>query len=172
MTRNDFALKNPRGLHLECSLYTLVDPSTTYLIYCHGSQGNRLDSSEALFLLFEYEINICCFDFAGSGLSEGSFISLGYYEKDDIVTVVKHLKKQGARKIGLWGRSMGAVASLLYATEKPGISFIIADSAFSDLRELINELIKSFLPLPNMIVSYIASKIKQKIYLQTGFWIE
>jgi len=45
-------------------------------------------------------------------LSEGDYISLGYYEKDDLSCVVDHLRKtEKVTTIGLWGRSMGAVTA-------------------------------------------------------------
>jgi alpha/beta superfamily hydrolase len=37
-------------------------------------------------------ISVVCFDFAGSGLSEGEYVSLGYYEKEDLIAVVDHLR--------------------------------------------------------------------------------
>lgn len=52
------------------------------------------------------------FDFAGSGVSQGKYVSLGYYEVDDIKSILKHLRKRIGEqiKVVLWGRSMGAVA--------------------------------------------------------------
>jgi alpha/beta superfamily hydrolase len=34
-----------------------------------------------------------CFDFAGCGLSEGEFISLGWWEREDVAMVVEHLRE-------------------------------------------------------------------------------
>ena len=46
-------------------------------------------------------------------MSEGDSISLGWYEKDDISTVMDLLRKVSyVRNIGLWGRSMGAATAL------------------------------------------------------------
>lgn len=42
--------------------------------------------------LLKMKISVCLFDFSGSGLSDGEYISLGYYEQDDILAVVKYLK--------------------------------------------------------------------------------
>ena len=45
------------------------------------------------------------------------YLSLGYYEKADVATVVEYLKASGAvTNIALWGHSMGAATSLLYAS--------------------------------------------------------
>lgn len=56
------------------------------------------------------DIQLFVFDFAGCGLSEGEYISLGYYEIGDVQVVVDYLKNhEKVSKIALWGRSMGAV---------------------------------------------------------------
>ena len=36
-------------------------------------------------------MSLFCFDFSGCGLSEGEYVSLGYYEKEDISTIVKYI---------------------------------------------------------------------------------
>lgn len=63
------------------------------------------------------DICVFTFDFAGSGLSEGEFVSLGWYERDDLETVVSFLRDTNSvSTIGLWGRSMGAVTSIMYGS--------------------------------------------------------
>lgn len=64
-------------------------------------------------------VNLCIFDFAGYGNSEGTFVSLGSKEIWDIECVIEHLKEHyRQKKFILWGRSMGAVAALLYLAVK------------------------------------------------------
>lgn len=66
--------------------------------------------------LVSRDITVFTFDFAGCGLSEGEYISLGYYEKGDVDVVFKYLRELGTvSSIGIWGRSMGAVTALMYA---------------------------------------------------------
>ena len=86
------------------------------------------------------------FDFAGSGLSDGRYISLGYHEVDDVATVLKFLQRNLHEnlKIVLWGRSMGAVTgnhpiylALRYLALNKNPKNIIAsvfDSPFHSLR--------------------------------------
>ena len=35
---------------------------------------------------------LCVFDFSGSGMSEGEYISLGYHELNDVESVISYLK--------------------------------------------------------------------------------
>jgi alpha/beta superfamily hydrolase len=89
-------------------------------------------------------ITLFCFDFAGCGRSEGEFISLGWYERDDVQTVVEWLRGSGrVSTIGIWGRSMGAVTGLMHADRDPSIAGLVLDSPFSNLRTLAEELAKN-----------------------------
>ena len=82
-------------------------------------------------------ISVFAFDFAGSGMSEGKYISLGYYESMDVRTVVNFLRTtEQVSSISLWGRSMGAASIIRYASEDHEISSMVVDSPFSTLREL------------------------------------
>ena len=74
---------------------------------------------------------MCCFDFAGCGKSGGDYISLGWWERDDVAMIVEHLRKRRrVSTIGLWGRSMGAATALLHADRDPSIAALILDSPF------------------------------------------
>lgn len=88
-------------------------------------------------------MTLFCFDFAGCGLSEGEYISLGWYEREDLQTIVEHLRAhRRVSTIGLWGRSMGAVTALMYGDRDPSIGGMVLDSAFSSMKILVNELSK------------------------------
>jgi len=75
----------------------------------------------------------------------GDYISLGYHEQDDVATVVEYLTGTcRIPRIGLWGRSMGAATSIIYAaTNSNSIKAMILDSPFSSLRTLSQEVLDS-----------------------------
>ena len=76
--RQDFQVKNPRNLSLQCSFYYQNLPILLpCVIYLHSHTGSRLEAVPILQLLLPSNINILTFDFSGSGLSEGEYISLG-----------------------------------------------------------------------------------------------
>lgn len=81
--------------------------------------------------------SVFSFDFSGSGLSDGEYVSLGYYEAMDLDTVVSYLDmSEDVKSVVLWGRSMGAVSALAYAKNDPSISCLILDSAFCKLTNI------------------------------------
>ncbi|RHN72738.1 putative serine aminopeptidase, S33, alpha/Beta hydrolase [Medicago truncatula] len=170
--RKDLELKNARGYTLKCSHYIPShfpeDISLPCVIYCHGNSGCRVDANEAAVVLLPSNITVFTLDFSGSGLSDGDHVSLGWHEKDDLKMVVSYLRsnKQVSR-IGLWGRSMGAVTSLLYGAEDPSIAGLVLDSAFSNLYDLMMELVDVYkIRLPKftlkMVVQYMRRVIEKK----------
>lgn len=83
-------------------------------------------------------------DFSGCGRSQGEYISLGHYEQDDVKAAIRHLRDEGRTSlIALWGRSMGAVTALLYASKDCSVAGIVCDSPFSRLPDLMVELATS-----------------------------
>ena len=118
-------------------------------IYMHGNSSCRMEALENVHYLLPQNITLFCFDFAGCGLSEGEYISLGWFERDDVAMIVEHLREcRRISTIALLGRSMGAVTALLHADRDPSIAAIILDSPFSDLSKLVNELAYRYTKLP------------------------
>ncbi|XP_048236119.1 uncharacterized protein LOC8283332 isoform X2 [Ricinus communis] len=170
--RLDLELTNIRGHTLQCSHYVPSpfpeDTPLPCVIYCHGNSGCRADANEAAVILLPSNITVFTLDFSGSGLSDGDYVSLGWHERDDLKVVVSYLRssKQISR-IGLWGRSMGAVTSLLYGAEDPSIAGMVLDSAFSNLFDLMMELVDVYkIRLPKftvkMAVQYMRRVIQKK----------
>ncbi|PWZ19397.1 hypothetical protein Zm00014a_023376 [Zea mays] len=142
-------LTNERSQTLKCSHYVpAVIPENTSLpcvVYCHGNSGCRADANEAAVILLPSNITLFTLDFAGSGLSSGDYVSLGWHEKQDLKCAVSFLRKnKQVSCIGLWGRSMGAVTSLLYGAEDPSIAGMVLDSAFANLYDLMMELVEVY----------------------------
>lgn len=52
-------------------------------------------------------------------------------------------KTNTVSRIGLWGRSMGAATSIMYASEDYNITSIVCDSPFTSLHDMIEDLILS-----------------------------
>jgi alpha/beta superfamily hydrolase len=60
--------------------------------------------------LLEKHINVVLFDFSGSGMSEGEYVTLGVRESQDLEDIIEVLYGEGKiSDFALWGRSMGAV---------------------------------------------------------------
>lgn len=155
-SRADYSIPNTRGMQLRCSHWQQADDARGCLsssrgfdyqppciIYCHGNAGSRLESREVLSTALSLGASFFAFDFAGSGISEGEHVSLGWYEQHDLSAVVRHLRFHCCvGRIVLWGRSMGAVTSLLYSDytrDAPEVHGMVLDSPFSDFEVIATE---------------------------------
>ncbi|CAN1852360.1 Uncharacterized protein YqkD [Linum perenne] len=173
--RKDVEIKNTRGHVLQCSHYVpIVSPEGKPLpcvIYCHGNSGCRADASEAAIILLPSNITVFTLDFSGSGLSGGDHVTLGWYEKDDLRSVVNYLRQDGnVSMIGLWGRSMGAVTSLMYGAHDPSIAGMVLDSPFSDLVDLMMELVDTYkFRLPRFTIKFAIQYMRKAIQKKAKF---
>ncbi|XP_072968769.1 uncharacterized protein [Typha angustifolia] len=173
--RLDLELSNGRGDTLQCSHYVpFVIPENTALpcvIYCHGNSGCRADANEAAMVLLPSNITVFTLDFSGSGLSGGDYVSLGWHEKEDLRIVISYLRSnKKVSCIGLWGRSMGAVTSLLYGAEDPSIAGMVLDSAFSNLFDLMVELVDVYkIQLPKFMVKLAIQYMRRVIQKRAKF---
>ncbi|KAL7251926.1 hypothetical protein ACSBR1_013725 [Camellia fascicularis] len=173
--RKDVEVVNSRGDVLQCSHYMpIIRPegkAMPCVIYCHGNSGCRADASEAAIILLPSNITVFTLDFSGSGLSGGEHVTLGWNEKDDLRAVVDHLRADGnISLIGLWGRSMGAVTSLMYGAEDPSIAGMVLDSPFSDLVDLMMELVDTFkVRLPKFTVKFAIQYMRRAIQKKAKF---
>ncbi|KAL8461759.1 hypothetical protein ACS0TY_033022 [Phlomoides rotata] len=173
--REDLELSNERGHTLRCSHYVPSqypdDSPLPCVIYCHGNSGCRADANEAAVVLLPSNITVFTLDFSGSGLSDGDYVSLGWHEKNDLKVVLSYLRNnEKVSRIGLWGRSMGAVTSLLYGAEDPSIAGMVLDSAFSNLFNLMLELADVYkIRLPKFTVKMAVQYMRRVIQKRAKF---
>ena len=119
--REDYTVLSKRGYLMECSFFRAdITKRIPYIrpvvIYLHGNSSSRIEGTKMALFLLNKGIDLFVFDFPGCGKSEGEYISLGYYEKEDVSSIVDFVEKfPGVGKIGIWGRSMGAATALMYS---------------------------------------------------------
>lgn len=83
------------------------------VVYLHGNSGCRIDADDMVDLYLERGIAVFSFDFIGSGLSDGEFVTLGHRESEDLECVLDFLGTLSwISGIALHGRSMGACTAL------------------------------------------------------------
>lgn len=91
--RTDFTLLNDRNLRFCCSMWEPVEedrpsPILPCVIYMHGNSSSRLEALSSLSVVLTLGATLLAFDFCGSGLSEGEYVSLGAFEKDDLQVIL------------------------------------------------------------------------------------
>ena len=172
--RTDLTIPNKRNLKLCCSFWEPEErkyPKLPCVIYLHGNSSSRTEIFPELYYLLSSDITVFAFDFSGCGKSEGEYISLGWYERDDVECVVNYLRSTNkVATIGLWGRSMGAVTAIMYGDRDPSIAGMVLDSPFCSLKVLTEEMAKEKASsIPNFILNKGVSMIRETIKEKAKF---
>jgi fermentation-respiration switch protein FrsA (DUF1100 family) len=108
------------------------------LLICHGYRSAKemlIDFAD----MFQRS-NLLFFDFRAHGQSEGDLVTLGYNEKKDVLSALNFLQTdERTKKLPIFGIgvSMGGVALLAAAAEKPVFKGLVIDSAFARLEDQI-----------------------------------
>jgi pimeloyl-ACP methyl ester carboxylesterase len=140
------------------------------VVYLHGNSSSRLAAKKYLPLLIPLRVNVCAFDFSGSGRSEGEFISLGGHEQQDVAAVLGYLRATlRLQEFVLWGTSMGAATALLYAGSDPDLACLVLDSPFSDLERLVQELAGRFVNLPGFVLPTALGQLRDYIQAKIDY---
>jgi pimeloyl-ACP methyl ester carboxylesterase len=153
--RHPLNFRNKRHQKIVGSLYVMegVDAMSNIpcVLYLHGNASSQYEGQFLVPNLCPYNIAVYCFDFAGCGASDGEYISLGYYETQDIELILTSLTNsfQFCKYI-LWGRSMGAACSIL--VNHPQLVGRVCDSTFTSINEVCSAIASS-MGVPSLLIS-------------------
>lgn len=176
-------MTNERGQTLRCSHWEPLEyPSKEdggqlpCIVYLHGNSSARLEALPQLSLCLSLGVTLAALDFAGSGLSKGEYVSLGFFEKDDLKALIAALRATGRiSAVALWGRSMGAVTAIMHAERDPGIAAMVLDSPFSDLGVLADEMVdkgrEHGVHVPRFVTRLALRAIRASVQQRAGFSI-
>ncbi|KEI13922.1 hypothetical protein Z959_10295 [Clostridium novyi B str. ATCC 27606] len=124
------------------------------IIFSHGYGNNRglykISVMDFAKKLANEGYNILTFDFRACGESEGKYVTIGGMEKYDLLGAINFVKNEKhSKNINLVGWSMGAVTSILAASESKDVQAVIADSPFGNLKDYLEENLSYWSHLPN-----------------------
>jgi len=153
LEKEEITITNKKGQQIKGSFFHQEKKENSKcVIYCHSHSANRVEGISIMTYVLP-SFNFCIFDFTGCGHSGGEWVTLGAKEKDDLAEVIHFLaNRKNQTDFYLWGRSMGAVASILFldglrnggseivknlAKSKIKIKGLILDSPFSSVKEMV-----------------------------------
>ncbi len=145
-------------------------PHAPAIIICHGVGANKSDFTELAASLCRRGYYVLLFDFRAHGESGGSRSSLGYYEQKDVLAALALLKARpdtDAKRIGIYGFSMGGATAILAAAKSKAFSAVVADSAFTSLRDEARTAVTGFYHLPSFPFLHLAI-LGYELYFQTS----
>ena len=140
------------------------------IILCHGQGANRSDFTDLAVQLSRRGYAVLTFDFRAHGQSGGSRSSLGLHEQKDIGAALGYLQTRreiDGRRIGIFGFSLGGASAILAAAGTGAFRAVVADSAFTSLRDQAREAITGFYHLPSFPFVQLAA-LGYRLYFQTG----
>ena len=126
-------------------------PTSPAIIICHGVGANKSDFTDLAAALSRRGYAVLLFDFRAHGESGGSRTSLGYHEQKDVVSALNFLRGRSGidpKRLGIYGFSMGGATAILAAASSRGFRAVVADSAFTSLRDQARSAITGFYHLP------------------------
>ncbi len=113
------------------------------IIVMHGYPADKANLLGVADFLSK-DFNVFLFDFRYFGKSEGRYTTVGYLEKDDLLSAIRYLEeKRGITKIGLYGFSLGGAVALM--TNHNNVKAIVADSSYANLFTIVENRYKIFL---------------------------
>ncbi len=130
----NITVKSTFGYDL-CAKWLPYPESKKTVIFAHGFSVNMAASLRFLEVFQLKGYNIFIYDHRYHGKSGGKNCTLGFYEKQDLITCISWVydKVGNGATVGLHGESMGASTSILAAAEDKRIAFVVADCPYADL---------------------------------------
>jgi len=148
--------------------YIPAENSKAIVIQAHGYDGSRTKDKPSFPVtqaLVQQGISVLMFDFRASGESEGSLVSVGYFEQRDLLGAFDYVRSLGYQNVGIIGYSMGASTTAVVAANEAGIKSVVLDSPFADLNEYLQVNMSVWTKLPNIPFT---SLILHEIPVMTG----
>ncbi|MFB0535590.1 MAG: alpha/beta hydrolase [Anaerolineae bacterium] len=107
------------------------------VVFCHGHAGSMDPDVQYVPTFHERGYNVLMFDFRGHGRSEGQHVSMGYYERQDLLGAVDYLRSRGIDRVGVLGFSMGGAVAMATAPHTEAIQAVISDGGFARFSDTV-----------------------------------
>ncbi|HOO31724.1 MAG TPA: alpha/beta hydrolase [Thermotogota bacterium] len=149
--------------------------SSKIIVFSHGITWSLWGSMKYVVDFYKLGFNIILYDHRGHGKSGGKKCTYGIYERYDLKKICDFAFERFGHGslLGVHGESLGAVIALQHAEIDKRTSFLIADSAFSDLRLLFRKNFKRlhlvplfFLPLINLFMKITSNLPIKKVSIK------
>lgn len=126
------------------------------IILSHGISCNHATMLWHVEFFKRKNYDVLLIDQRGYGNSSSTISTYGFKETNDIVLWIKYLRNLNYNTVGIFGHSMGASTALLTCNESIKPDFIISESAYSNLHELVQFQLRSKKIPPYVFVSMVS----------------
>lgn len=126
------------------------------VVFIHGWQGNRVDTNSGLWEkardMIDHGYDALLFDLRSCGSSDGSRFTLATDEPRDVLGAYDFMVHRGyaPHSMAMLGDSMGASSLIEAAPQMQDVGAMISDSAFAQLRPLVDKELPKRSHLPGI----------------------
>lgn len=149
---DEWTIESEDGLSLWAQYYPAAGESHRYVLAVHGYTVDHRDIAPAIVPFVEAGYNVLAPDERGRGNSEGDFLSMGYFEKRDVIAWASEIVARDARaQIVLYGESMGAATVLMAAGEDDlpeSVVAVVEDCGYTSAYAMFTDQLKERFGLP------------------------
>ena len=124
-----------------------------WVIVLHGYGANGRLMYYVARRFYKKGYNVLVPDLRGHGISGGSYVGMGWYDRLDVIKWIKKIKKIDKNaEIVLYGVSMGATTALMASGEKlpKNVKCIISDCAFTSAYDVFKYQLKNTKRVPSI----------------------
>lgn len=132
----EVAFRSRDGLTLRGWFIPAQRPKGT-VIFCHGHVGSMDPDLKYAPHFHRRGYHVLMFDFRGHGRSEGNRVSMGYYERLDLLGALDYLRGRGIERVGVLGFSMGGAVAMAAAPRSEAIRAVVSDGGFARLSSAV-----------------------------------
>ncbi|MCH7699740.1 MAG: alpha/beta fold hydrolase [Chloroflexi bacterium] len=123
------------------------------IVLSHGHGRSRAELLPHANFLHQAGYTVLVFDYRHRGESEGTEVTMGLREQDDLQGAIDYIVVQpevDARHIGVAGLSMGSVVALLVAAHDERIKTVVAECPYSAADAIMTRALEHFYHLPRL----------------------
>lgn len=140
-------------LSLWAQLYPAKETTHRYVLAVHGYTVDHRDIAPAIVPFVEQGWNVLAIDQRGRGNSEGSYLTMGWQEKDDVILWAKEIvAKDPQAQIILYGESMGAATVMMAAGEvdqlPKEVKAVVEDCGYTSAYDMFEAQLQERFSLP------------------------
>lgn len=140
---------NPEGMKLVG--WFIPSKNGAVIIMQHGYKDNRAEMLNEAGMMYWHGYGVLLTSVRAHDYSEGEKITFGMYEVQDMDAWYQYLLTRSdidPNKIGMLGNSYGGMLVIQYAAQNKNIKAVVANSAFSSLKDTVTTSVKYFTGLP------------------------
>ncbi|ULQ60461.1 alpha/beta hydrolase [Brucepastera parasyntrophica] len=156
------------GDGLKLHAYSISSPANkNWVIVFHGYSGNARKMAVFCRNFYERGFNVLAPDARGYAGSEGDRISMGWYERFDVILWINEIiRKYPEAGIVLFGVSMGGATIMMASGEKlpSNVKVIVEDCGYTSLWDLFSHLVKTAHHLPAFPIMDFTNHLAKKTW--------